>query len=119
MAPSRVAPSRVAASVLSLGYIRSIRSIHSIRSIRHINIADVTVAASALSLEMGHKRKATFYLLEAARRYMDNMQWQAAHEVRASCYVSCNGYSGYSGCIGYSVYSGYNMQWRAAPEVRA
>ncbi|KAL1507542.1 hypothetical protein AB1Y20_007164 [Prymnesium parvum] len=41
----------------------------------------VVLAAAALSVEWGHKRKAAFFLLEAARRYADNMQWHAAHEV--------------------------------------
>ena len=41
----------------------------------------VCLAAASLSSELRQERKASFYLLEAARRYHDNQQWLAAHEV--------------------------------------
>lgn len=43
----------------------------------------VCLAAAALSRELGHKRKAAFYLMESARIYRENKQWKAAHEVRS------------------------------------
>ena len=39
------------------------------------------LAAASLSTELGQHRKSVFYLVEAARRFRDNLQWHAAHEV--------------------------------------
>ena len=41
----------------------------------------VCLASAQLSIELGQQRKSSFYLLEAARRYRNNCQWHAAHEV--------------------------------------
>ena len=41
----------------------------------------VALAAAAFSYELQQPRKAAFYMLDAARRYRDNYQWHAAHEV--------------------------------------
>lgn len=41
----------------------------------------VMLASASLSLQLGHRRKAAFFLVESAQAYLDANYYEAAHEV--------------------------------------